>query len=50
MDGYMSLFQCFITNNEMIQNYIFCEVAHTAVIFFYGMESSPLLLSIPLLF
>ena len=29
----MSLFQCFIVNNEMIKNCIFCEVAYTAVIF-----------------
>ena len=48
MDGYMSLCQCFIINNEMIENFILCEVAYTAV-FFYGMESSPLPLSIPLL-
>ena len=32
----------------MIQNYIFCEVAYTAV-FYYGMESSHLPLSISLL-
>ena len=33
MDGYTNLFLCFIVNNEMIQNHIFCEVAYTAVIF-----------------
>ena len=31
MDGYMNLFLCFMANNEMIQNHIFCEVAYTAV-------------------
>ena len=50
MGGYMSLFQCFIANNEMIQKYIFCEVAYILQWgFFHGMDYSPLPISIPLL-
>ena len=53
MGGYMSLFQRFIVNNEMIQKYIFCELAYILQcffwFFFHGMEYSPLPISIPLL-